>query len=437
MVRLEKQGIPTVTVIADPFLGDAKVSARALGLKEFALTVTHTDAISNLSKEEVDKLIDDSIEQVISGLTKEQPPEKDSVVVSSESVKYEGKDFLQAYDALNEGFLEQGWGDGFPIVPPTEEAVQRMLQGTKRSPDDLVCILQPGMGRATVRKIAINAVMAGCKPGHMPILMAAADAITDPRFNIRSMIVSTSPHAPMLMVNGPIVKKLGINSGMCALGPGAPSAANTAIGRAFRLILINIAQARVGTLDMDTIGSPNKYSMCLAENEEKTPWEPYHVEKGFDRQTSTVTVFDVESQINIINLASTTPEGILTTMAGTAVVPGSGGILFWPLGRRHGYNLLLVCPEHAAIFSKYGWTKQEVKEYIYHHARMPISNWTPGVRPERVPVGYKWMLNAPENATMPITAGPEFFDVAVVGAVVGKSSYIVGASEPVTREIGA
>src|SRR5262249_16371069 len=156
-------------------------------------------------------------------------------------------------------FLERQWGDGFPLVPPTCQAVTRMLAGTRRSPKDIVAVLEPSFGIATVEKIAINAVMARGKPEHMPLLLAAVEAISDPYFRLRHVAVGTSPFTPMLVVNGPIAKRIGMNSSTCCLGPGAPSAVNTAIGRALRLVMMNVGGCYARITDMDTIGDSNKY----------------------------------------------------------------------------------------------------------------------------------------------------------------------------------
>ena len=185
--------------------------------------------------------------------------------------------------------------------------------------------MEPDKGIATAEKIAINCVMAGCEPEHLPVVIAAIEAMHEPEFGVTVVAQSTGPHAPLLLINGPIVKEIGLNYGMCALGPGKYSWANTAIGRAIRLVMMNIGHCYPRFRDMDTIGSPNKYSFCAAENEDENPWEPFHVEKGFSRDTSCVTVFPCASFIDVSDLESSTPEQCLMSFAGTADFdPGPG-----------------------------------------------------------------------------------------------------------------
>ncbi|MBI2908357.1 MAG: hypothetical protein HYX92_11975 [Chloroflexi bacterium] len=179
------------------------------------------------------------------------------------------------------GFLyEQGWTDGLPVVVPTPDRVEAMLAGTRRRPEDLIGLIPPAMGKATVEKMAINAVMAGCLPSYLPVVIAALEAMVAPEFVLARVQATTNPVAPLAVVNGPIRQKLDINCGHNALGQGRQS--NATIGRAIRLILSNIGGAIPGVTDMATLGQPAKYTFCLGENEEALPttWPPLHVEKG-------------------------------------------------------------------------------------------------------------------------------------------------------------
>src|SRR6266508_6604363 len=178
---------------------------------------------------------------------------------------------------MNRDFLQRGWSDGFPLVAPTQAALEAMLRGTRRGAGDVIATLEPGFGLATVEKLAANAVMAGCRSAHLPLLIAAVRCLAEPKMYLRNKAMSTGPHAPLVLVNGPRGREAGLTSGMCALGPGAPSASNTVLGRALRLVMMNVGHTYVGVSDMDTIGSPLKYSLCCAENKAESPWEPYHV----------------------------------------------------------------------------------------------------------------------------------------------------------------
>ncbi len=405
-----------------------------------ALPVVMTGAaFTSVTEEEVISRVDKLIDDVVLALTTTpRGPKEKSVIlkVGSPTMEFEGKDLLEAAEVMNKAFLENSWGDGFPIIPPTRESVARMLTGTSRQPDEVVAILEPGMGLASVEKIAINAVMAGCAPGHLPVLIAAVEAIAEPRFNLRMVAMSTSPGAPLLVINGPIAKELKINSGRCALGPGAQSQANTVIGRALRLILMNIGKAYPGIMDMDTIGSPIKYSMCIAENEERNPWQPFHVEQGYDKETSTVTAFGIGSLFDTVETAQAHAEGILTTIANTINGLGFGGITSYLYENRFWHNVVLMCPDHAAIIASDGWSKSDIKRYLYEYARLPwrvVRNREPFI--DRLAPAWRWLEKAPDELMLPITGGPDWFHIVVVGGPVGKGLYCTGNSIPVTKEI--
>ncbi|MDP6494647.1 MAG: UGSC family (seleno)protein, partial [Dehalococcoidia bacterium] len=285
MIALEKVGLPTVAVVARGFEEDFEASAVAFGFPQLPYVVVPYTMTSR-NREEAAK----DVEGVFDGLSRAlatQPPQpdrsSDGKVLPAERERFEGADLLKGWEEFNRDFLERGLGDGFPLVAPTPQLVEAFLRAVRREPLEVVGYLAPGNGAATVERLAINAAMAGCEPTHLPVLIAAVEAITQtPQsvFPVRSIAMSTGPHAMMLLVNGPIVKELGINSGLCTLGPGKPGQVNTALGRALRLILMNVGHSYPGEGDMDTIGSPLKYSMCIGENEEENPWEPFHVERG-------------------------------------------------------------------------------------------------------------------------------------------------------------
>jgi len=201
-------------------------------------------------------------------------------------------------EEINDLYYERSWADGLPIIPPTEERVMAMLAGTTQKPQNVVAEIPPQWGEATVEKVAINAVMAGCLPEYMPVILAAVEAMVEKQLNLYALQATTHPSAPLVIVNGPIRKELGLNSGYNVFGQG--NRANATIGRAIRLILVNIGGAVPSKLDRATHGQPSKYSFCIAENEEVNPWEPLHVERGFDPSVSTVTIFGVENPWNVI-----------------------------------------------------------------------------------------------------------------------------------------
>jgi hypothetical protein len=266
---------------------------------------------------------------------------------------------------VNTHYYERGWTDGLPIVPPTEAAVAEMLRWTDRGPIEVVGVLPPRQGEATVEKIAINAVMAGCRPEYLPVLIAAITAIADPEFNPDGVQATTHPCAPLLIVNGPIGRELQINSGYNCFGQGFR--ANATIGRAVRLVLMNVGGGLPGSGDRATQGSPAKYSYCVAENEDANPWQPLHVERGFERDVSTVTAIGAEGPHNIQDHNSNTGDGILRTIAGAMGQAGSNNIL------GHGNPVLTLGPEHAATIARDGYTKADIKRYVFENARFPVS----------------------------------------------------------------
>jgi hypothetical protein len=261
--------------------------------------------------------------------------------------------FAGGYEEVNRFFYRSGWTDGLAIAPPTEKAVAEMLTGTDLPAGHVVAKLIPRLGKATVEKIAINAVMAGALPTHMPVLITAVQALMDPRSRFDTFGVSTGSWAPYFVVNGPIRNEIHINCSSGALSPG--DIANAAIGRALGLIVKNIGGARKGVEDMGVLGNPGKYSLVLGEYEEESPWEPLHVERGFKKEDSTVTLFLPNTYIQTIPHDTNAP-GFVETYA--SLNPGN-------------MSCLLVVPSHAKVLASEGWTKKKIKEYIVQHSTSP------------------------------------------------------------------
>jgi len=428
-VGLEELGIPGVSIVQEGFVEDAKASGEAYRMPNPALAVTphvFTSLTAAQTRQAVDVIIDD----IIQGLTKPLPPPKESIVErittrgpKDDLLEFAGKDYKECFAKMNDAFLDWGWSDGFPIIPPTEEAVKEMLKDTRRSPDDIVVEqFVPGNARGTVKNIAINTVMAGCKPEFLPVVITAVEAMHDPQINLRVCTMSTGPHAPLFIVNGPIVNKLKINSGMCALGPAGPerlSFANVAIGRAVRLCLMNMGNCYPGIMDQDTIGSPTKFSLVLAENEKANPWESYHIEKGFRPEESTVSCCYGVSLIDMRDLESDTAAGLMNAFArnliGIAAIMSHGPFIYRPM--------LLLAPDHAHILAREGWTKDDVRQYLFLHCRVTAENYR---RSSQRPVEKKWIEAADSQAMVALYEKPEIIDIVVVGGMAGKSAAYAG-----------
>ncbi len=263
--------------------------------------------------------------------------------------------FAGDYEAVNRFFYRKGWTDGLPVVPPTEKAVAEMLLGTDLPPDHLVARVIPRLGKATVEKIAVNAVMAGALPTHMPVLLAAVRALMNPKSRFDTFEVSTGSWAPFFALNGPVRNDILVNSGSGALSPG--DIANAAIGRAVGLIVKNIGGARKGIEDMGVIGNPSKYSLVIGENEEESPWTPLHVDRGFAKEDSTLTLFFPNGFAQSVPRA-TSAEGIARALADMGP---------WSM------SCLVVIPSHARILAAEGWTKEKLQEYILRNAADPFA----------------------------------------------------------------
>jgi len=255
-----------------------------------------------------------------------------------------------------EALFARGWTDGLPVVPPTESRVLSMLEGTTRDPQEVVAVVAPDLVPCTVEKVAINAVLAGCKPEYLPVVLAAVEAVCTDAFNIHGVLATTMGVGPIIVVNGPIRRALGMNSGINVLGQG--NRANASIGRALQLVIRNVGGGRPGEVDRATYGNPGKLGFCFAEDEEASPWEPLSVSLGAAPGTNTVTVFAGEGPRNILDQLAREPEPLCRSMAACL------GSVHHPKIVMGMDCMLVVGPEHARIFREAGWSRQQVIERI-------------------------------------------------------------------------
>ncbi|MBU6423516.1 MAG: hypothetical protein KGJ98_00020 [Chloroflexota bacterium] len=402
------------------------------------------------SPDEIRAMVDDKLPEIVTLLTRgggnAAAAPAPAPAAHETALEFTADDGIRAVEAMNERFLELGWGDGFPLYPPTADRVAAMLRGTRRAPDSVVAVLEPGFGIATVETIAANAVMAGCKPEHLPVLIAAIECIAEPAMGLRTKAMSTGPQAPMIVVNGPIRQRIGLNSGRNALGPGAPSKVNTAIGRALRLCMMNIGHTYPDIGDMDTIGSPTKYSMCLAENEEVSPWDPLQTEHGFARDQSTVTVHFNYGLTELHDFESHTPEDLIEVFVSAAQNTGAVTTGFWLTGRRaeghfglseQEHDLILVCPEHAEIFGKAGWTKDRLRTEIHKRARLPFKTLMHTKQAKSFNAAHPelaWLWDSPDTL-VPVLEDEKCYDIVVVGATAGRSQMWWGCGATATKVV--
>jgi hypothetical protein len=258
----------------------------------------------------------------------------------------------------------QGWSDGFPLVMPTEALVARFV-ATCHGDNAPIPAMSPRRVIPTLQAMAANAVMAGCRPEYFPAVLAAARAVLTPDYNLHGSLATTHSCAPMLLFNGPIRKSLDINCSSNCFGQGRQ--ANATIGRALQLILLNVGGAKPGVMDRSTQGSPAKYAFCFGENEEESPWEPFHVRRGFAAGDSVVTAMPGEAPHNINDHGSNTGVGILTTIAGTISQVGANAIYC------NAPIVIVLGPEHAQTLHRDGWTIPDMQQDLYDRSAVHIS----------------------------------------------------------------
>ncbi len=417
MIQIEKMGKPAIPIVSGRFEEDAIASSRALGMPDLQFVIVPR-IYRNLPIDECVSQTEAAIDDIIDVLTVDQQHgrrERDEV---AEIQRFEGEDRWDAILKMNEQWLMRDWGDSFVLHPPTAEAVDELIAGSNLDADELICDMPPGFGLATVEKIAINAAMAGAKPEHMPVIIASVKALSQMgSHGGTSLLMSTSPQAPLLVVNGPIAKELGINA-RSALGPGRDNQVNITIGRAFSLCLRNIGYWYPGQMDMDTIGTTRKFVHCIAENEDMSPWEPFHVNQGFRSSESTVSVFITNGELDVQDQGNTNAEDLLKTLAYGSIF-GTRGLGMHGGGQR----LILMPPDVAGPVGDQGFTKDDARTFIHHHAKNSLGKmiqYTPIKGEARIAAAWRWLENLTEQEILDIEVSvldsPEDWNIVVVGA---------------------
>ena len=276
-------------------------------------------------------------------------------------------------EQATEWLYDRGMTDGLPIILPTERRVRAMIEAGGLDAQEVVGGVPPLAGTATVEKVAVNAVVAGCLPSYFPVVLTALRAMLEEPFNLYGVQTTTNPVGPLIIINGPIRRELQINAGANVMGPG--SRANATIGRAIRLILINLGGAVPGKTDMATQGMPGKYTFCIAENEEESPWEPLHVERGFRPDESAVTVVPASGNTEICGSGSHHAEDAIVTIPKHMVQIGTNN---FAIGREELFLLMSVW--HAKEIAAYGFSKQAFKRHLYENCRAPVAWFSPRYR---------------------------------------------------------
>lgn len=328
----------------------------------------------------------------------------------------------------SDAFYRRGYTDGLPIIPPTDELVAQMIGSQKRPAHEVLGLMAPKQGEVTIEALAVNAVMAGCRPEYFCVVIAAVEALLDPRFNLLGVQATTHPVTPLLVVSGPIRYELGFNLAGNAMGEGTQ--ANATIGRAIRLILRNVGGGRPGRTDFTTQGSPARFGFCVAENQEESPFPPLHVALGYAPEQSVVTVCQAEGPHNVNDHSSQTALSFLQMLAGTMATFGTNDLA------RGGHPTVALGPEHARLLSREGWTREKMQAWLCEHARVLPSSLNVEMR--------DWLLARDDidksvwtDRGIPIGAQPTDFLVFVAGGTGRHSSFMpsFGFGRPATRLI--
>jgi len=334
-----------------------------------------------------------------------------------------------------ETWFDRGVTDGLPVVPPSRARVDAMLAATERPRDELVAQVPPNFGRATVEKLAVNAVMAGCRPEYFPVVLTVIEAACDPVFNLHGQSGTTNAASPLIIINGPIRQALEVNCAAGVFGPGYR--ANATIGRALRLVMINLGGTRAGQISMSTMGHPGRYTYCIGEYEEASPWEPLHVERGFAAGDSTVTLFSGEGPFTINDHLSRSASRLAASLGWSAA--GIWNHKSFPL---YGHTLFVVGPEHARTLGEERWSKQDFRRFLYDTIRRPARELLPG--PDGAETGRLKDLLDGRTGEERIPKFPSLEEIVIVvaGGTAGRFSAVVPGwmggelgSRPVTRAI--
>jgi hypothetical protein len=419
-VEIERRGIPTVTVFSAAFATAAGKQAAGRGMAELPLVriphPMHT-AQRNVVTERADAVVDALVERLTSDV-------KDATEADAAN-RFDGVHDIDDQEML----FARGWTDGLPVVMPTAAKVAAMVAASGRDAAATIGSIPPRWRQATIEKVAINAVLAGCRPEYFPVVLAAIDALLDNDCQLYGIQTATNTTAPLLIVNGPIVKEIDINARGNVFGQGAR--ANATIGRAVQLVFRNIGGDIAGETDMATHGQAGKFTACIAEAEDDSPWTPFHVDAGFAAADSAVTVIGASAPHNIFTYGCETGQDVLEHFIGATMSLGHNNIIF-PTG-----PLFVVSPEHAATMARDGIGKKAIQHAVFERARIPLTRFAKrgveGLRHRRA----RWFAEVGDPNHIGIADRPEDISIVVAGGAGIHSLFVPTAFSyrPVTRRI--
>ena len=421
-VRLESRGVPTVTVCSSAFHRAARSQAAGRGMSGLPI-VEIPHPMHTAPGAVVQQRAEAALDELVAALTQHRK-------ASGERAINPQPDRVETPDSpaeLQEFFFAQGWSDGLPVAAPTQAAVDAMLAAAGRGAQETVGPVPPRMRMAALEKLAVNAVMAGCRPEYFPVVLAAVEAVLEDDCRLYGIQTATNSTSPLVIVNGPVVERLQFNAAGNVFGQGCR--ANATVGRALQLILRNVGGDLPGETDMATHGQPGKFTFCIAENERESPWPPLHVERGFRREDSTVTVIGASPGHNVFTYGCETGKEIMDHLVGAMTALGHNNVIF-PTG-----PLLVLGPEHAHVLARDGYDKEAIRQELFHRARIPLSRFgdrtVHGLKHRR----SRWFAEVGDAERIGIADHPSHITIVVAGGA-GIHSQFVPTSfsyNPVTR----
>jgi hypothetical protein len=410
-------GIPTVTVSSSEFVGLAKDTAIGQGAADLSFVIV-PHPLGMIPLAEIRKKAEIVLPDILRAATEWKPEAKlppMKPVYPAGRLRFKG-----SVEDINKIFLEKGLSLGLPILPPTPDRVVEILKGTTRKPHELLGMVPPKMGALTVEVVAIHAAMAGCKPEYMPVLIAALEALLDPKANWRGLTTTTATSSILVIVNGPVIYEIGLASRQGAAGSGHH--ANASIGYAINLIADIVGGSKPPTPDKSLLGGPGDFVCWIfGENQLALPqgWEPYHVSRGFEKTDSVVTVMGVYPPVDNIDHWSMTPEEHVNWWANLVTPLLSIGGPCW-ISQMDQPHIVALGPEHAQLIAGNGWTKDQFKKAFWEEARIPFSAWPKGC--PNIDLLVKKFGPVNPDTRIPITLRPEEFQIVIAGGA-GKHSH--------------
>jgi Fe-S cluster biogenesis protein NfuA len=445
-IALERAGVPAVVVVSKGFEEDVEASARAFALPDVQSVVV-PQVYNNATEEASVQQSLDAVPGIVDRLTGAIRAESAGRRGAPAVLSFAADSPTELFEEFNRYFMDRDWGDGYPLLPPTPAAVESLLRDA-HDPDRLLYTLPPGNGQVTPRKIAVACAMAGATADEMAVVEAVLRAFNDPEHNqrLRTVLMSTSAHAPFVLVNGPIARSLGINGGRACIGPGAQNRVNLRIGRAVTLALKNLGAWYPGVLDMDTIGSTRKNVVVISENVEESPWTPFHVDAGHGADESTVTLFITLGEADVGFQGHLDPHQLARSISSFDSVQGgyfSG--LFGGEKAKTSPNgrLLLISPPHADALAEGGISKEAFRDLLFEHGRQPlprvVEQWRKLHLDGKTFPEWSWAFELSEDEqrreTLPVVRDRDQYVVAVCGSTRGKDVFMPTALPPVTAVV--